>query len=151
MLPAIAYTLACFVVAAIMTCGWVLTRPIHVRDEMRSWRVLLALFVLCFLGPYLYNETLTRIHGQELEHAIKAAYSDVPVQGHMIYYKVTSFKGDEAHVLVVSEEKEDWGGTDHPQIGLKLERKGKGWKTTSYTVLNSERLNKEAYVFPVYW
>jgi hypothetical protein len=32
-----------------------------------------------------------------------------------------------------------------------LQKQGKSWKTISYKVLNSERLNKETYVFPVYW
>ncbi|MEA2552648.1 MAG: hypothetical protein QOJ65_824 [Fimbriimonadaceae bacterium] len=152
MLPAIAYTIACFIIAALLTCGYVLTRPVHVRDEMRSWRVMLALFALCFAGPYLYNEVLTRIHGPELEKALKTAYADLPINGgHMIYYKVTSFGGNEAKVLLVSEEKMEWGGTDHPQISLVLQKQGKSWKTISYKVLNSERLNKETYVFPVYW
>ena len=76
MLPAIAYTIVCFVVAAILCCGYVLTRPIHVRDEMKSWRVFLGLFVFCFAGPYLYNEGMTQWHGKELDHAIKDAVGE---------------------------------------------------------------------------
>ena len=151
MLPAIAYTLVCFVVAALLTCGYVLTRPIHVRDEMKSWRMFLAMFVLCFAAPYLYNETLTRWHGPELEPALKASYSQLPVNGHMIYYKVTSYGNNKANVMVVSAERQEWGGMDHPQIAVTLEKHGKTWTTTSFKVLNSNRFNKETYVFPVYW
>ena len=151
MLPAIAYTLATFAVAALLTCGYVLTRPIHIRDEMRSWRVLLLLFAVCFGGPYAYNEILTQMHGENVEKAVKAAYKETPFQGPILYYKVTSYRGDKAKVLVVAEEKQDWGGTDHPMMTFTLEKNGKGWKTTAYKVLNSERLDRESYVFPVYW
>ena len=151
MLPAIAYTIMCFVVAAILCCGYVLTRPIHVRDEMKSWRVFLGLFVFCFAGPYLYNEALTQWHGKELDHAIKDAVGELPFND-LIYYKVTSYSGSEAKVLAVFTERLAWGGTDHPQIGLTIDKSSKGtWKTTSYKILNSERLNTETYVFPVYW
>lgn len=151
MLPAIAYTLATFVVAALLTCGWVLTRPIHMKDEMRSWRVLLGLFVVTFMGPYGYNEVLTRWHGKELEPAIKASYADLPLNGPMLYYKVKAYSKDKARVMVVANEKLDWGGTDHPEVMLNLEKSGKKWQTVSYRLLNSDRLNKETYVFPVYW
>jgi hypothetical protein len=150
MLPAIAYTLMCFVVAAILTCGYALTRPIHMRDEMKSWRVLLGLFVFCFAGPYLYNETLTRWHGPELDHTINEAAGELPFTN-LIYYKVTSYNDKAARVLAVFSERQAWGGMDHPQVALNLEKKGKNWTTTSYKVLNSERLNEETYVFPVYW
>jgi len=151
MLPAIAYTLAAFVVAAILTCGYTLTRPIHKKDDYKSWRVMLLLFVLCFTGPYLYLEVLTAWHGKELDHAIKEAFPEVPCTGTLMYYKVRSFSDTSATVMAVGNEKLDWGGTDHPQYKLTLENKGKGWKVTSYNVWNSERLNIETYVFPVYW
>jgi hypothetical protein len=151
MLPAIAYTLATFVIAALLTCGWVLTRPIHLKDEMRSWRVLLALFAITFMGPYAYNEVLTRWHGPELDHAVKASYTELPLNGPLMYYKVKSYSGTKAKVMVVANEKLDWGGTDHPQVLISLEKSGKSWHTVSYRLLNSDRLNKETYVFPVYW
>ena len=141
----------CFAAAGLLTFGYVLTRPIHVRDEMKSWRVLLGLFVFCFAGPYLYNEVMTRWHGPELDKAINAAVPELPVTGNLIYYKVTSFSGDKARVMAVFSEKLEWGGTDHPQYALNMEKEGGKWKTESFKVLNSERLNEETYVFPVYW
>jgi hypothetical protein len=151
MLPAIAYTLAAATIAALLTCGYTLTRPIHKKDEFKSWRVMLLMFVVCFSGPYLYLEVMTRYHSKELDHAIKASIRELPLNGHMMYYKVRTFKDSKATVMVVGNEKLDWGGTDHPQYQLTLKKEGKEWKTVSYKVWNSARLNIEAYVFPVYW
>jgi len=151
MLPAIAYSIGTFIIAAILTCGYVLTRPIHRKDDMKSWRVLLLMFVLCFTGPYIYIEVMTRWHGPELEHAINASYSELPLNGPMVYYKVRTFTSTNATVMVVANERLDWGGTDHPQVMINLENHGKGWQTVSFKVLNSWRLNTESYVFPVYW
>ena len=151
MLPAIAYSLATFVIAALLTCAYTLTRPIHKKDEFKSWRVMLFLFVFVFAGPYLYLEVMTRWHGKELEPAIKDSYGLLPCTGPMFYYKVRTFNATEATVMVVGNEKLDWGGTDHPQYKITLKKTDKGWKTVSYNVWNSERLNIESYVFPVYW
>jgi hypothetical protein len=151
MLPAIAYTLGCFVIAALLTCGYTLTRPIHKKDDFKSWRVMLLMFVLCFTGPYLYLEVLTAWHGKELEPAIKDAFPDLNTNGPMMYYKVKSYTPTEARVMVVADEKLDWGGADHSQFEFTIDKTDKGWKTTSYKVLNSGRLNIETYVFPVYW
>lgn len=151
MLPAIAYSLAAFAIAALLTCGYTLTRPIHKKDEFKSWRVMLLMFVLCFAGPYMYLEVMTAWHGKELDSAIKASYADLPVNGPMMYYKVRSFKPEKAVVMVVGNEKLDWGGTDHPQFQVTLKPQDGKWKTVSYKVWNSERLNIESYVFPVYW
>src|SRR4051812_6766696 len=151
MLPAIAYSLAAFVVAALLTCGYTLTRPIHKKDDFKSWRVMLLMFVVCFAGPYLYLEVMTQWHGKDLEHAIKESYGDLPCTGPMLYYKVRTFSDTKATVMVVGTEKLDWGGTDHPQYKITLAKTDKGWKTTSYNIWNSERLNIETYVFPVYW
>lgn len=151
MLPAIAYSIGCFLAAAFLTTLWVISRPVHVRDEMRSWRVLMALFVICFGGPYAYNEALTRYYGRDVEKAVKAAYTSVPIDGPMLYYKVTSVRGNNAKVLVVASEKQDWGGTDHPMVAFQLSRSSGTWQTTSYKILNSEKFDRETYVFPVYW
>ena len=152
MLPAIAYSLATFVIAAILTCAYTLTRPIHKKDEFKSWRFFLTMFVLCFAGPYLYLEVLTQWHGKELLPAINATYGDLPVNGPLLYYKVRSYGENQATVMVVGDEKLDWGGTDHPQFRLDMVKDTKGqWKTVSYKIWNSERLNVESYVFPVYW
>ena len=137
MLPAIAYSLAAFAIAALLTCGYTLTRPIHKKDEFKSWRVMLLMFVLCFAGPYSYLEVMTAWHGKELEPAIKSAFTELPCNGHMFYYKVRTFNDKEATVMVVGIEKLDWGGTDHPQYKLTLKREGKNWKTVSFNVWNS--------------
>lgn len=151
MLAAIVYSLGTFVAAAVLTMLWVLTRPVHARDEMRSWRTLLALFILCFSGPYLYNEALTRVYGPEIEKAVQAGYMDVPLDGPLQYFKVTSVKDNKARVLVVAEEKQDWGGRDRPMVSLLLTKDKGKWKSTSFRILNSWRLNRETYVFPIYW
>jgi hypothetical protein len=151
MLPAIAYCLGCFALAALLTCGYTLTRPIHKKDDFKSWRVMLLMFVVCFSGPYLYLEGMTQWHGKELEPAIKSAFGDLPVNGPMMYYKVRTFDGKKAKVMVVANEQLSWGGSDHSQFEITIEKGDKGWKTTSYKVWNSERLNIETYVFPVYW
>ena len=153
MLPAIAYSLAAFALAALLTCGYTLTRPIHKKDEFKSWRVMLLMFVLCFTCPYLYFEVLTVWHGKELEPAIRGSFGDLPITdgSPLLYYKVRTYSATEAKVMVVGNEKLDWGGTDHPQFLITLQKDGKSWKTVSYKVWNSERLNIETYDFPVYW
>jgi hypothetical protein len=151
MLAAIVYTLGSFIVASIITFLLVIFKPVHVRDEMRSWRLLLGMFVFCFSGPYLYNEALTRIFGKDMEKAVQAGYMDVPIDGPLRYYKVTKISKNKAKVLVIAKEKQEWGGTDTPMITLNLEKKAGGWRSTSFKILNSERLDRETYVFPVYW
>lgn len=151
MLAAIFYTLGCFVLASALTFIWALTRPIKARDEMRSWRVLLGLFAICFGGPYLYNEVLTRLFGPELATAVESGYSRVPIDGPLQYFKVTSYSGDSAKVLVVAKEQQEWGGTDRPMIWLTLVREKDDWKCDSYRIANSAKFDRESYIFPVYW
>lgn len=151
MLAAIVYSLGCFVIASVLTFLWAITRPIKMRDEMRSWRVLLFTFGLSFLLPYGYNETLTRVFGDQLQEAIEDGYARIPIDGPLQYYKVTEFKKGKARVLVVAQERQEWGGVDRPMVWIDLVKEEGRWRTDSYKIANSLKFNREQYIFPVYW
>jgi hypothetical protein len=151
MLGLLFYIVVCSVVAIILSMIWVATRPIKSRDEVKSWKVMLFMAIFCYASPYLYVEVMTNMQGPKMLHAMKEAYNRTDVDGPIIYYKVLWYTPDHAKALVVGEERENWGGTDHPMVSVELSRKGDSWVADSYKLVSSGRLNKDEFVFPAYW
>ena len=145
------YVGACLVVAALITLAHSMMRPIHSKGDSKSWKVLFVVFVICITGPYGYVETLTRVVGGNMKDAVADGFAESGLQGELQYYKVVSYAGDTARVIAVAEEKQGWGGSDRPVLAITVKRDGKDWRTDSFNVVYSDRLNKDRSTLPPYW
>jgi hypothetical protein len=145
------YVGICLVIAGAVTLVHSLMRPVHSKGESKSWKVLFTVFVICLTGPYGYIEVLTRSVGKDLKRAVEEGYADSGIQGPLQYFKVISYSGNKARVVVVGTERESWGGTDRPVVALTLVKDGSGWHSDSFNVVYSDRLNKDRSTMPPYW
>lgn len=151
MFGVIFYIGACILLAGILTCGWIVTRPIQSRDEIKSWRTFSFMLVFCLALPYVYFEGATRWKGPEMKKVVEQAYEDAETDGELQYYKVFWLTGDSAKVLAVGTAQLSWGGTERPTVKIHLSKQGDSWKADSYDVLTSDKLNKDGTVFPPYF
>lgn len=151
MLGIFAYLGATLVIAAVFTLVVVLFRPIKDRDEMRSWRVLLAFFLFTTGAPYVWCEVLTRIEGKQMQAAVAEVFDTLEVTEGMSYFRVLTLWKDRARVIAVGTDKEDWGGTDRAVVAISLKRTSGTWVADSYNVVQSLKRNRDGFTFPPYW
>jgi hypothetical protein len=151
MIGIILYLICCFIVACVLTVMYVMVRPVSTRDELKSWRILLIMYIVALGGPYAYAEVMTRLVGGRMEQAVTAALDDAGVKGDLQYFKVVYYTGQKARVVAVGKEKAIWGGTDKPVLAVTLHKEGEKWKTDSYRVVNSDNRNQDGFTFPPYY
>ncbi len=151
MLGIFAYLGICLVVASVVTLLWVLWRPIRERDEMRSWRVLLFLFVCTSLAPYAWGEVLTRMYGKAMNGAVEQVIDELKINDGLRFYRVLTCWHEKARVIAVGQERANWGGTERPVIAISMVKTSKGWTADSYTIVNSMERNKDSVTLPPYW
>lgn len=151
MLGMLFYLGGCFVVSALLTFMFVITKPIHARDEMRSWRTWIFMFLLTFLGPYGWTEYLTRANGDKLKAAVEDGLFSANIGGDMRYFRVVKFSEKEAKVIAVSKEPSDWGGTERPVVSMTIVPGKKSWELDSFKVVNSDSRNADGWTFPPFY
>lgn len=145
------YTAMCALASIVLTFLYSMMRSVQSRDEFKSWKVMVIFFALCFGGPYGYNEYLTRTVGADAKSAVADALYDAGIDGKISYYRVVSMKGQTARVIAVATENQDWGGTERPVVAVTIKRGPSGWKSDTYTVVNSLSRNADSYTFPPYY
>ncbi len=153
MIGMIFYIMICAAAATVVTFFWVMTRPIRNKDEMRSWRVGIALLITSVLLPYVAIDAQTRIFGDKMKEAVQDAMDDAGIEGELLYFKVLLYQGERARVLAIGEEDTTWGGKDHPAVKMTLvkdKKKGK-WSAESYNIVYSDNRNLDGIVLPPYW
>jgi len=151
MIGIIGYLMACFAVASVLTVLWAMFRPIRNRGEMRSWRVLVVLFFLICIAPYVYAEILTRGYGKPMETAVQTVIDDLGCDEGIKYYKVIRLMPKKARVIAVGIERASWGGTETPVVAITLIRNDDEWKVDEYNVVTSMDRNEDSMTFPPYW
>jgi hypothetical protein len=151
MIAVITYFGICFAVSLVITFLYVITRPIKNRDEMRSWRVGIAITIVILMLPYLAVEVQTRMYGGKMKEAVEDALYEAGIEGPLLYYKVLVYQGNKARVLALGEEKQSWGGMDHPTMQMTLVKSDNTWKAESYNIIYSENRNLDGVVLPPYW
>lgn len=57
MFGVISYVGICMVASGVLSALYVITRPIHIRDEMRSWRLWAGLSVVLMILPYAASKS----------------------------------------------------------------------------------------------
>ncbi|KAA0238353.1 MAG: hypothetical protein EDM74_06960 [Armatimonadetes bacterium] len=79
MFGVISYVGICMVASGVLSALYVITRPIHIRDEMRSWRLWAGLSVVLMILPYAAFEVQTHTVGKEMADAAEEviAHSDI--------------------------------------------------------------------------
>jgi len=152
MLGVIVYLVCCAGIAMVLTLLYAMLRPVKNRDELRSWRVLLIMYIFTLAAPYGYSEILTRIVGNNMDEAVTRAIDDANIQATLSYYRVLTYNGKDARVVVVAKAKADWGGTDKPVLALSMSKQpNNSWKVESYRVIASDKLNQDGFTFPPYY
>lgn len=151
MFGVIFYIAGCIGVSGAIAVLWTITRSIQSRDEMRSWRTWMGLFVFSLVAPYAYFEILTRTQGPDMKAAVTKAMDDSDTDGELVYYKVYWYAKDKAKVMAVGTADLSWGGTERPTIKVSLVRKNGKWKAESFEVVQSDKLNKDGIVFPPFF
>jgi len=145
------YSIACFFAALLLTTIYVFCRPLHGREEVKSWRVMIVMFLLCYFGPYGYVEGMTHFFAKPMDKALKQAYYAADLHGDVTAEKLLFTNGHDARALVVGFEEEGWHLTDKPIVAVSLTEEDGKWKPVSYDVLQSDRMNRDSLVFPPYW
>jgi hypothetical protein len=140
-----------FFAALFMTMLYIMTRRFEFRDEARPARVFIIWFVIALIGPYAFVETLTRTVGTRMKDVVGQVYDDADFSGPLLYYKVVFYTGSKAKVVAIGEEKQSWGGMDHPVVAMNLVRDTEGWKLDTYRIVESDRLNKDGIIYPPFW
>lgn len=113
--------------------------------------VLFKFLLLGMVGPFLWCELLTRAVGNPMERAVLRAHNATPVRGPMQYYRVVSYGGNHAGVLIIGQERDESGFTNRTVSTANLERNKDGkWVVMEVRVLVCDRLNKDALVMPPY-
>lgn len=151
MIGMMTYLIICIAVAVVMTFFWVMTRPIRARDELKSWRVAMILTAFVVAAPYGAVEAQTRIFGDKMKEAVEDTVYEAGIEGPLLYYKVLFYQGEKARVLAIGEEKQNWGGTDHPAMQMTLVKKEGKWEAESYNIIYSDNRNLDGVVLPPYW
>lgn len=146
----VAYIGICLFVAVGLTFLYVMTRPLRMRDDVKSWKVLINVMVASVALPYLWAEVLTRTVGKKMEASILNTMDEAGFHGDFGYFRVTFFTGSTAKAVAVGTEKAAWGGTDNIVIAMNMKRNGDTWTTESYRWVNSEERDKEGFSFPPY-
>src|ERR1051325_6945753 len=151
MIAVITYLGICVAASIVITFFYVITRPIKNRDEMRSWRVGIAISIVMLFLPYVAVEVQTRMFGASMKEAVADAVDEAGINGPLLYYKVLFYQGNKARVLALGEEKQSWGGMDHPTLQMTLVKNDNKWKAESYNIIYSENRNLDGVVLPPYW
>ncbi len=151
MFGVIVYAGISFAAAVVMTVLYIMTRKFELRDEARPGRVFVIWFIIALAGPYILEECLTRTVGKSMKQVVASGYDSVDFDGPMLYYKVVFYTGSKAKVIAVGEEKQSWGGLDHPVVSMNLVKNAGKWKVDTYNVIISDRLNKDGIVYPPLW
>jgi hypothetical protein len=153
MIGMIFYLMICAAASTVCTFFWVMTRPIRNKDEMRSWRVGIALLIVAVFLPYAAIEAQTRLFGSKMKEAVQETMDDAGIEGDLVYFKVLFFQGEKARILAIGEEETSWGGKDHPAVKMSLVKdKKKGtWSAESYNIIYSDNRNLDGIVLPPYW
>ncbi len=151
MFGVVAYIGACMGVSGAITLLFVLSRPIHTRDDQRSWRLWIGLFVASIIAPYAFFEVMTRTVGAGMQPIVESTLDAEGIQGELRYYKVLFYTGKRAWVVAVGTEKTVWGGNDSPVVRMVLDKSGKEWELVSSNTVYSDNKNLDGIVFPPFW
>lgn len=150
MLAWIIYAVVAFFVALILTFVYTAVRPLPTRADTNPAKSLIVMYILTVGGPFAYVEANTHRLGPKVEHQIKEAWEDAPIDGKIQYYRVMWSWKDRASAIAVGEEPTKWGGTDRPVLQVNLARVNDTWKLTDSKVIISEKLDKDSFIFPPY-
>ena len=129
------------------------------KPEFAFWKAIVGALIITWVGPFAYVEVITRMHKNDIMPVVQDFFDseDCPLRGTLKYVKVLHQTDKVSYVYLVGNEPQDWGGTDSPVIKLTLKKDGSpvsgklhGWEVSKFTILRSDRLNKDNLVWPPY-
>lgn len=129
------------------------------KPEFNFLKCVAVCLAITIGGPFAVVELQTRRLKQEIGPVIAHHFeNESELEGDVNYFKVLYSSNNTATVYMVCNEKQEWGGTDHPVAKLTLKKKkwrskaGKTflWMVDKEDILRSERLNKDNIVWPPY-
>lgn len=148
----ILYLGATLAAAGVLSFLYIVTRPVHVRDEFKSWKAFGITFAFALVLPYVGFEIMTKKFGPTMFKTVEMGVAEAGIEGELKSYKVMFFDGKVATVYAKCQEQAAWGGMDHPVVRLKLQQlPGDKWKLQSYHVLVCDNMDRDQIVFPPMW
>lgn len=150
-LPFIGYLLVCLIVAFVLTFVVSMFRSVKKTDDFKSWRWILAFFIGVGVAPYGYAEVMTRMHGEGMEKAAKSILKAGKVNGKLAYYRVMKSGSESAEIVIVADEKGQFGTPERATIAATLIKKDGEWKAKSYDFVNSFKRGKDSSTMPPFF
>lgn len=147
----ILYAGIAFVIA--LVSNWIsslFTKAGKIGDTPAAGRIL-VLWLVVMAMPYGWVEFNSVRHKSEFADVLEVAEKKKQITGDFIYCKVQSIWGDRAKLLVVTEEKEDWGGTYRDMYQLICTRDNGAWDLNEVRPINTSKGDSAGFVFPPYW
>lgn len=146
----IGYGIAAFAAAVVLTLVYSLFRPIKKHDEILSWRVLGALYVLALAAPYGYVEFMTRRHAAPMAAAVAETADEATTDGTLLFFKVFKCSENRARVIAVSRERSSWGGDERSVMAINMEKVGGKWESVEFNWVTSDQRNADSVSLPPY-
>lgn len=151
MLGFLLYTVMGLVVA--LAANWIralFTKAGKIGESPAAGRIGI-LWLVTLILPYSWVEIQTKRAGSEFDPVIDRAYKLDQIAGTFVYAKVQHAWGSDAKIIVVSEEKEEWGGTYRGLYQLISKKDGGEWALEEVRPINTLRGDSAGFVFPPYW
>lgn len=149
-LPFLAYMLACLAVGFVLTICVSMFRSTK-NDDFKSWYWIAGFSLLTGLTPYLYHEHLTRKWSPTFTKPVASVLSQAKVAGKVAYFRVVSVKDSTAKVVVIANEKGQFGEPERTVLEVEMENRGDKWAPKKYSFINSFKRQKDSTTMPPYW
>ncbi len=149
-LPFLAYMLGCLAIGFVLTIGVSMFRSTK-NDDFKSWYWIAGFSVLAGVGPYLYHEHLTRKWSPTFEKPAAAVLRQAQVAGKLAYFRVVSVSDSSAKLVVVANEKGQFGEPERTVLEVEMVKKTDKWSPKSYSFINSFKRQKDSTTMPPYW
>lgn len=147
----ILYAGVAFVIS--LVANWVsslFTKTGKIGDSPAAGRIAILWLVVMSL-PYGWVEFNSARHKSEFTDVIEYAEKKKQIEGEFMYAKVQHLWGDRAKLLVVTEEREEWGGTYRDMYQFICVRDKDGWELETVKPINTAKGDSAGFVFPPYW
>lgn len=139
-------------IAAILFVGALslVTRVGTLGDRSNGSRLILA-WAFCFVAPYVWVETNTRLHAADLEHVVEEAVTKRKVEPDVITTKVQYAMRRRARLIVIARTPEEKWGSYRNIYALTANYDGEKWQLDEVIPINTVEGDSAGFTIPPYW
>lgn len=151
MLGLLAYGIVALIAAVVVVGGMsLITKAGAIGDRSNAPR-LFVVWLLCFVGPYVWVETNTKLHAANLEHVVEEAVSKQQVEPDVVTTKVQYMLGGKARLIVIARTPEQAWGSYRNLYAVTAVYKDGTWRLDEVIPVNTEEGDSAGFTFPPYW